>query len=81
LELKEKRDYLTGGDKLRGPEELSGILSQGAYYWLNQLIVQGYNKILSLEDLYPLDEHLSARSLQARFSRSWDNCKSLTLIH
>lgn len=75
LEVKEKRDYLTGADKLRGPEELSGILSQGVYYWLNQLIVQGYSKVLSLEDLYPLDEHLSARGLQERFSRRWDHCK------
>jgi ATP-binding cassette, subfamily C (CFTR/MRP), member 1 len=80
LEVKEKRDYLTGVDKLRGPEELSSILSQGVYYWLNQLIVQGYSKVLSLEDLYPLDEHLSAKSLQARFSRKWDNCKSLSLV-
>ena len=75
LEVKEKRDYLTGADKLRGPEELSGILSQGVYYWLNQLIVQGYSKVLSLEDLYPLDEHLSAGGLQDRFSRKWDHCK------
>lgn len=80
LEVKEKRDYLTGVDKLRGPEELSSILSQGVYYWLNRLIVQGYNKVLSLEDLYPLDEYLSAQSLQTRFSRKWDNCKSLSLM-
>jgi len=72
MEVKEKRDYLTEIDKHRGPEELSGILSQGIYYWLNQLIVRGYNKVLSLEDLYPLDENLSARSLQDRFRKDWN---------
>jgi hypothetical protein len=80
LEVKEKRDYLTELDRLRGPEELSGILSQGVYYWLNQLITQGYSKVLSIEDLYPLDEHLSARGLQRRFSKRWDHCKILSLV-
>jgi ATP-binding cassette subfamily C (CFTR/MRP) protein 1 len=76
LEVKEKREYLTEQDKYRGPEELSGILSQGVYYWLNQIISQGYRKVLSLEDLYPLDDQLSAQSLQGRFSKKWDNCES-----
>lgn len=76
LEVKEKREYLVGEDKLRGPEELSGILNQGFYYWVNQLIIHGYRKVLSIEDLYPLDDKLSAPSLQARFSRNWAaNCK------
>jgi ATP-binding cassette, subfamily C (CFTR/MRP), member 1 len=79
LEVREKRDYLTGADKLRGPEELSSILSQGVYYWLNQLIVRGYSKVLSLEDLYPLDKHLSAQNLQRRFSKKWDHCRLLSL--
>ena len=74
LEVKEKRDYLSGDDKLRSPEELSGILSQGVYYWLNQLVSQGYRKVLSLEDLYPLDDQLSAQNLQLRFSKKWDTC-------
>ena len=76
MEVKEKRDYLIAEDRLRGPEELSGVLSQGVYYWLNQLIEQGYRKVLSLEDLYPLDDQMSAQSLQIKFSKKWDNCKS-----
>ena len=75
LEVKEKRAYLTGEDKLRGPEELSGVLSQGAFYWLNGLIMRGYRRVLSLEDLYPLDEQLSAKTLYGRFSGKWENCK------
>jgi hypothetical protein len=75
LELKEKRYYLIGRDKLRGPEELSGVLSQGFFYWLNQIMVQGYRTVLSLEDLYPLDDELSAQSLQVRFSKEWEHGK------
>jgi hypothetical protein len=75
LEVKEKGDYLSGDDKFRSPEELSSILSQGVYYWLNQIVSQGYRKILSLEDLYPLDDQLSAQNLQLRFSKTWDTCE------
>jgi ATP-binding cassette subfamily C (CFTR/MRP) protein 1 len=77
LEAKSKREYLNPEDKLRGPEELSSIFSQGAFYWLNHLIVVGYRKALSLEDLYPLDEKLSALSLQAKLSKKWDQGRNL----
>lgn len=76
MEVKEKREYLIAEDQLRGPEELSGILSQGVYYWLNQIILKGYRKALSFEDLYPLDDLLSAQSLQLRFSKNWGICTS-----
>lgn len=75
LEVKEKRDYLTGEDRFRGPEELSGVLSRGLFYWVNELIVRGYRKVLSLEDLYPLDDQLSAKILEERFSKRWEICR------
>lgn len=76
LEVKSKQKYLNPEDKLRSPEELSSIFSQGVFYWLNQLIVAGYRKVRSLEDLYPLDEMLSAQSLHIKFLKSWDTCKN-----
>ena len=75
LEAHEKREYLNEDDRKRGPEELSSIFSQGLFYWLNQLIITGYRKVLSIEDLYPLDENLSAELLQTKFSKVWDKCK------
>lgn len=42
------------------PEETSGILSLGLYAWLNELLMRGYRRIISLDDLYPLDQAISA---------------------
>ena len=78
LEAKEKRDYLRGDDKLKGPEELSSVFSQGVFYWLNQLISDGNRKVLSIEDLYPLDEALTSTSLQKKFERAWNFCEYTT---
>ncbi|RDW71555.1 hypothetical protein BP6252_08118 [Coleophoma cylindrospora] len=72
LEAKEKRDYLIGEDKFRGPEETSSIFSQGVFYWLNQLVYAGYKKVLGLEDLYPLDDQLVAEMLQLKLTKSWE---------
>lgn len=75
LEAREKRDYLRPEDRMKGPEELSGILNKSVFYWLNQLLTTGYRKILSLEDLYPLDEKLEAKFLGSKFANVWNTCK------
>jgi len=75
LEAKEKREYLNDYDRKRGPEELSSIFSQGVFYWLNQLILTGYRKVLLIEDLYPLDAKLTGETLQAKFEKVWDKCE------
>ena len=75
LEAREKQQYLNNDDCKRGPEELSSIFSQGVFYWLNQLILTGYRKVLSIEDLYPLDDELTGETLQAKFDKAWNNCE------
>ena len=75
LEAREKRQYLDDNDRKRGPEELSSIFSQGVFYWLNQLILVGYRKVLSIEDLYPLDDQLKGETLQSKFEKVWSACK------
>lgn len=70
LEMKSKRGYLYPEDRLRGREEVSNIFSQAIFYWLNPLIMTGYKKVLSLEDLYPLDRKLSAQCLHNKVSSS-----------
>lgn len=76
LESKEKPKYfLDPKDKLRSPEELSGIISRSLFYWLNDFIVAGGKKFLVPEDLYPLDNQLSSSYLSPRFWTIWGNGK------
>ena len=55
----------------RSPESISGIWSLSFFSWLNSLIIAGYRKILSLEDLFPLDQQLSIDAQRAGFQKSW----------
>ena len=55
----------------RSPEETSGVFNMSIFGWLNHLIMTGYRKVLSVEDLYFLDVELSATPLQAEFSKHW----------
>lgn len=71
LEASGKRSYIFGSDCSYGPEETSGALSRSFFWWLNHLILEGFKKILSMTDLYPLDITMSAQSLNHRFGRVW----------
>lgn len=72
LEATEKRRYLSLEDRKLSPEETSGILNQGVFVWLNQLIVTGFKKVLLMEDLYPLNKELYAAHLKINFCKAWD---------
>ncbi|KAF4984521.1 hypothetical protein FZEAL_317 [Fusarium zealandicum] len=48
------------------PEETSGIFSLSTYSWLDRLFFSGFRSLLSIGDLYALDQNLSASSLQAK---------------
>lgn len=75
LEAREKRRYLNFSDSQKGPEETSGILSQGIFWWLNTLIRTGFSKVLMMEDLYPIDERMTASVLGTNFRQFWAACK------
>ncbi|ESU15058.1 hypothetical protein FGSG_08308 [Fusarium graminearum PH-1] len=51
------------------PEESSGVFSVGVFAWLNRLFVRGYQGVLKIEDLYPLDESMASNGLQKRFAK------------
>lgn len=77
LEAREKRKWLNVDETEReiGEEELSGIFSQGVYWWLNKLILLGSKKVLQIGDLYPLDRNLGSDGLKNRFEEAWERCK------
>lgn len=59
-------------DETHSPEETSGLVSLGAYAWVNSLFLEGYRKTLHLEGLFPLDTAMKSRKLYHRFSQHLD---------
>jgi hypothetical protein len=70
LEAKPKASWVHWDEKEHSPEETSGIFSLGVYFWLNKMFHLGYGKVLSIEDLYPLDNSLKSKSLHDAFSKT-----------
>lgn len=66
LESFEKRRFSTCGKSFHNPEEWSGLWNRGCCCWLNRLLLRGYRRGLSIEDLYPLTTDLSSRKLELR---------------
>lgn len=63
LESIEKFRFSSATSKAHSPEEWSGLWSQGVCYWLNALLLKGYQGRLSAEDLYPLPQDLHSEAL------------------
>ncbi|OKL58187.1 hypothetical protein UA08_06868 [Talaromyces atroroseus] len=58
------------------PEELSGIFGRTVFSWLNALFVQGFRKLLTLDDLFPTDDGLNSEYLMNRLKVTWAKYKS-----
>ncbi|KAI8624704.1 putative ABC multidrug transporter [Xylariaceae sp. FL1651] len=72
LEARQKSKWISWDMKEHSPEETSGIFSLGVFFWLNRLFLAGYNKVLKVKDLYPLDSTLDAQLLHDKFSTNID---------
>lgn len=59
-------------EKEHSPEETSGIFSLGVFFWLNKMFLVGYNKVMTIGDLYPLDSSFNARPLHDEFLKNMD---------
>jgi hypothetical protein len=75
LEAQRKSRWLGWDDKEHSPEETSSIFSLGVFFWLNNIFLDGYKKILTINDLYALDSSLSGERLHDEFSRNMSYSK------
>lgn len=66
LESQHKTRWLQLHEKSQSPEETTGVYGLGAYLWLNSLFLAGWRKVITMNDLYPLDSSMSARALEER---------------
>ncbi|KAJ6439410.1 ABC multidrug transporter [Purpureocillium lavendulum] len=72
FETRTKRGALVPKWQHAGPEETSGIISRLFFWWLNGLLVTGYNGDLSVSSsLYDLDGDLVSEPLLNRLRVQW----------
>lgn len=72
LESHHKESWLQWERKNHSPEESSSLYGLGTFAWLSSLFVSGYQKVLTLADLFALDRGMSAGILQVPFSRNFE---------
>ncbi|KAK7931511.1 ABC multidrug transporter [Apiospora marii] len=75
LEARRKKHFVKWDEKEHSPEETSGLYSLGVFFWLNRVFIDGYSKILQIDDLYPLDSGMRGKVLDERFAQHADYSK------
>ncbi|KAJ9142479.1 Multidrug resistance-associated protein 1 [Pleurostoma richardsiae] len=76
LESQHKTRWVQWDVKQHSPEETTGIYGLAAFIWLNSLFLNGYKKLLTLDDLFPLDQNMTSEALQARLANIMEKSTS-----
>lgn len=83
LESKKKTAWLQWDWEKHSPEESSGFFDLGMFTWLKELFLAGFSSVLTMDNLYSLDQDLSSekvqQSLNARFDRNLSTRKRCRL--
>lgn len=75
LESLDKRSsFISGGQP--SLDCTSGLFSRSMFWWLNPLLLSGFNNVLSFDDLPSIHEKLGSRALGGKLRASWDSCMS-----
>jgi hypothetical protein len=72
IESRDKAPMLRSEYARKAPSQRAGILSRTFFWWMNSFLALGNHKILKEDDLPPLDEALSSRSIRQRALKAWD---------
>ncbi|KAE8391677.1 P-loop containing nucleoside triphosphate hydrolase protein [Aspergillus alliaceus] len=72
LEMREKTSYLQSPYQEYPPEATSGIINLSFVWWINQLFVMGYRKLIGNRDLFDLDPGLASGPAGERLKRVWE---------
>lgn len=72
LEAQGKRPFLKAPYRDYPPEATSGIINQSLLWWLNSLFFGGFQKLLSADDLYMIDNELSSERLRNNIQVVWN---------
>ena len=73
LEVVEKRRWLEPKYKNLKGEALGGFANLSVFWWLNDIFLTGYKKILVLADIEGIEEARRAQALETTFQEHWAN--------
>lgn len=71
LEIWGKRQCLRAQWASESPEATSGLFGKSLFLWLNRLLRTGFRKSLTVDDLTPLDKHLTSEYLYNQVHQPW----------
>ncbi|KAH6713295.1 putative multidrug resistance protein, partial [Leptodontidium sp. MPI-SDFR-AT-0119] len=71
LESRSKRSYLSAPYNVYSPETTGGIFNRSFFWWINPILVTGFRRLLTLDDLFQTDASLLSEPLGDRMQASW----------
>jgi ATP-binding cassette subfamily C (CFTR/MRP) protein 1 len=71
LETQSKRPWLLPSFQAYAPEALANIFNRAVLWWLGPLFLLAYRNNIRFEDLYTIDDSLSAGSVEHHFMQHW----------
>jgi ATP-binding cassette, subfamily C (CFTR/MRP), member 1 len=80
LEAQAKRELLNASYNGCPPEVTAGIFNRSLLWWINPLLLVGYRKDLSVQDLYPIDKGLSFDAKEREFWRRFRRGRELVSL-
>lgn len=75
LESMQKKSSIVEEKRFGAPEEYSGLWTRTALTWLTALFRAGYSRVISQNDLPPLDTRLESNVLRQELVDTWARCK------
>lgn len=75
LESVQKKSSIPEEKRFGAPEEYSGLWTRTAFTWLTATFRAGYSRVLSQNDLPPLDTRLESDLLRQKLVSTWARCK------
>ncbi|POR39545.1 ABC transporter [Tolypocladium paradoxum] len=79
LEATSKRHMLVHTHRHLSPEATSGFFGRGFFMWLISLLRDGSRRILSISDLFPINEKLASDKLADELSVEWNRFSTRNL--
>ena len=64
--------HVTGDPEATPPEERQGIFGRIFFWWLMPLFFKGYERDISMDDLFLIDDDLKGTILSERLKKSWN---------
>ena len=75
LESVQKKSSIAEEKRFGAPEEYSGLWTRTAFTWLTGTFRAGYSRVISQNDLSPLDTRLESNLLRQKLVSTWARCK------